>query len=61
MKSQGAVVTKPDEIAESFAEFYKSLYQIEDTCCDDAEFLNHTKLAELTDSAAKKLDKLIEE
>ena len=57
-------LTKPNEIAESFADFYKSLYKNSDTCSDDnilAAFLNNIKFNELTETMAKDLDELIKE
>lgn len=64
IKSQDTYVTRPDKIAKSFAEFYKSLYKNTDTCSDDVEiqeFLNHIKLTELSEASAKELDEPIEE
>ncbi|KAG7520476.1 hypothetical protein JOB18_030125 [Solea senegalensis] len=58
------MATKPNEIAGTFAEFYKSLYKKTDTCDDDAklwEYLIHIKLTELTHSTAEELDQPIQE
>lgn len=56
--------TKPDEISESFAEFYKSLYKNTDVCTDDkelAQFLKDIALKELPEPMAKDLDEPITE
>lgn len=54
--------TTPDEIAQKFAEFYKSLYSNTDTCTDDrelAQFLKDIKVQELSQSMGKQLDEPI--
>lgn len=64
MKSRGTVVTKPDKIAETFADFYKGLYMNTDTCSDNdklEQFLKHIKLSELSKLTSEKLDEPIKE
>lgn len=64
LKSVNSTLTKPDEISESFAEFYKPLYKNTDTCTDDeelAQFLKDIKVKELSEPMAKELDGLIKE
>lgn len=56
--------SKPDEISQKFAGFYKALYSNTDTCTDDKEldqFLTNIKLPELSESMAKELDEPIRE
>jgi len=57
-------ITKPDEIAECFAGFYKSLYENTDNCSDGnalTSFLENIKLTELSETMAKDMDEPIEE
>lgn len=64
LKDNNAILTKPDEISQSFAEFYKTLYKNTDTCTNDEEmsqFLNDIKLKELPESMARELDEPVKE
>uniref|UniRef100_A0A3Q1CI10 Reverse transcriptase domain-containing protein n=1 Tax=Amphiprion ocellaris TaxID=80972 RepID=A0A3Q1CI10_AMPOC len=59
-----SVITKPDEISQEFAGFYKSMYSNTDTCTDDkelAKFLKDIELQELSEFMAKELDEPIRE
>lgn len=63
-KNSSTVLTKPEEIAEKFADFYKSLYKNTDTCTDDQEikcFLDSMQLPQLRESVRSELDKPITE
>ena len=62
--SEGVTYTKPDEISNSFADFYKTLYKNTDTCTDNEElehFLEKIKLPELLEYTSEKLDRPITE
>lgn len=64
LQPDSTVLTRPDEISQSFAQFYESLYKNTDTCMDNielAEFLNDVRLTELLESMAKELDEPIRE
>lgn len=64
LKDNNAILTKPDEISQSFAEFYKTLYKNMDTCTNDeelAQFLKDIKLKQLPKSMARELDEPIKE
>lgn len=62
LKSGSLTLTRPDEISNSFAEFYKILYKNADTCTDNEElntFLENIKLTELSGTASEQLDRPI--
>lgn len=62
LKLNNLTLTKPNQISDSFAEFYKSLYSDTDTCTDDkelAQFLKDINLKELSEPKAKELDEPI--
>lgn len=64
VKFQGTIVTKLEEISESFTEFYKSQYKSTDTNSDNEKldgFLRNIKWSKLSESTAKKLDEPIKE
>lgn len=61
-KNSSTPLTKPDEISEMFADFYKSLYKNTDTCTNDEElkcFIGNIQLPQLTDSMRSELDRPI--
>ena len=62
LKSGSSTLTKPDEISNSFADFYRTLYKNTDTCTDNEEleqFLESIKLTELSGHSSKVLDRPI--
>uniref|UniRef100_A0A3P8SZA0 Reverse transcriptase domain-containing protein n=1 Tax=Amphiprion percula TaxID=161767 RepID=A0A3P8SZA0_AMPPE len=64
LQCNNSIITRPDEISQEFAGFYKSMYSNTDTCTDDeelAKFLNDIELQELSESMAKELDEPIRE
>lgn len=64
LKSDQTLITKPNQIASCFANFFESLYKNSDTCEDDntlSDFLEKIHLKTLPESVAKEIDEPIRE
>uniref|UniRef100_A0A8C8E244 Reverse transcriptase domain-containing protein n=1 Tax=Oryzias sinensis TaxID=183150 RepID=A0A8C8E244_9TELE len=64
LKSGNTFITKPKDIADTFATFYKELYQDVDTCPDEstiAQYLQNINVPELSDTVAKELDEPVQD